>query len=130
MSAPRLDLEADKRTPFVYTIAVMGVDLSDATYLMQVRQREGDDGSPLLVATVSATYEPEFKYADAKGREHTGPATAIVLSIPEMDLEALPFAANRQRPLELVYDLHVTPDGGLKQVLVEGKFTVSPGVTI
>lgn len=130
MTAPTLDLDADKRAPFIHTIGVLGVDLSDAVFLMQVRQHPGDTGPALLTATVTATYEAEFKYVDARGREHTGPATAIVLFVAEADLEGLPFAASHLRNLDLVYDLHVTPDGGIKQVLVQGKFTVSPGVTI
>lgn len=96
---------------------------------MQVRQRPGDGGAPILSATMAASYVPVFSYWDGR-RFAQSDATLIQASISEIDLEAIPLAADPARPVELVYDVHVTPAGELKRVLTGGKFTVYPGVTI
>lgn len=124
-----LDLKAYKRTPWSFSFAILGENYASGAFAMQVRQHPGDGGAAMLTATMTAAYETGFSYWDGR-RQIATPATVITASIAEAALEALPLAANPSRPLELVYDVHVTPSGGEKFVLTGGKFTVLPGVTL
>lgn len=124
-----LDLKAYKRTPWSFSFAILGENYASGAFSMQVRQHPGDGGAAMLTASMSAAYDAGFSYWDGR-RQITAAATVITAAIAETAIEALPLAANPSRPLELVYDVHVTPSGGEKFVLVGGKFTVWPGVTI
>lgn len=124
-----LDLIAHKRTPWAFTFAIVGFDYSAGAFAMQVRQRQGDTGAAVLTATLTADYDPTFTYWDGR-RAVNEAATTIEAVIAEVDLEAIPLAADPSKPVELYYDLHITPPGQAKRVLVGGKFSVYPGVTI
>lgn len=132
MTAAQLDIAAFKRVPFSDDIAIVGPDYSGAAFAMQVRQHWGDTGTALLTPSVSATFNPAYIYYDPGRRASVGPVPATIVSIDvaEAALEALPFAADEEKPLELVYDLHITPSGEAKRVVLAGKFYVSPGSTI
>lgn len=132
MSAAQLDISAFKRVPFDDTVVVVGVNLTGATFAMQIRQHWGDSGPALLTPTVGGTYYPAYGYYDPRRKQTVGPvpATIIAISIPEAGLEVLPLAADDEKPLELVYDLHITPSGGTKIVLMAGRFIIYPGSTI
>lgn len=131
MTAAHLDIAAYKRVPFKEDIAIAGPDWSEALFAMQIRQHWGDAGAALLTPSLSIAYDPDYVYYDERKRtEVVVPATIVTLSIPEASIEALPLAASEQKPLELVYDLHVTPSGGTKFVLLQGAFNIYPGATI
>lgn len=129
MTAPKLDVSAYKRVPWSYTFAIAGFDYSDAAFALQVRQHPGDTSTPILTATLTAEFVPVFSYPDRRQQIVTT-ATLITATIAETALEAIALASDPEKPLELVYDLHMTPDGGVKQVVVGGAFLVWPGVTI
>lgn len=132
MSAAPLDIAAFKRVPFADDVAIVGPDYSAAAFAMQVRQHWGDTGTALLTPTVTATFDPAYVYYDPRRKTTVGPVPATIVSIAlaEAALEALPFAADEEKPLELVYDLHITPTGEPKRVVLVGKFYVYPGATI
>lgn len=131
MSAAKLDIMAYKRVPWTGTFIFIGPDYSDAAFLMQIRQHRGDISTPLLQATVSATFDPDYQYYDPRKRQNiTAPATIVTAEITEAALEALPLAAEEEKPLELRHDLHITPTGLPKHVALWGDFTIDPGVTI
>lgn len=132
MSAAQLDIAAYKRVPFDDTLVFVGPDYSAATFAMEIRQHWGDTGAALLTPALSATYDPAYIYFDPRRKITVGPvpATIVAISIAEATIEALPFAADEEKPLELVYDMHITPTGEPKRVAVAGKFTIYPGATI
>lgn len=132
MVAAQLDIAVFKRVPFADDLAVIGPDYSDAAFSMQIRQRWGDTGSPLLTVGVTATYDPAYVYFDPRRKITVGPtpATVLALAVSEATIEALPLAADEEKPLELVYDLHITPSGGVKRVVMAGAFIIYPGSTI
>lgn len=132
MGAAQLDIAAFKRVPFADNVVIVGPDLSAAAFAMQIRQHWGDSGTALLTPTLSATYDPAYVYYDPRRKITVGPvpATIVTIAIAEADIEALPLAAEEEKPLDLVYDLHVTPVGGVKLVLIAGAFIIYPGSTI
>ncbi|MFN3474095.1 MAG: hypothetical protein ACK4ZW_08625 [Blastomonas sp.] len=139
--AATLNLTAFKRVPFVEsdgaTIVHIGPDWSDAAFKMDIRQAPGDTGTPIItLATatagsqgISATYEAAYLF-QVNGTPTTAPATKILIQIDEATIEALDLGTPPDEPVELYYDLHATPSGGIKRVLCEGKFTIKPGATI
>ena len=132
MGAAQLDIAAFKRVPFADDVVFVGPDYSAAAFAMQIRQHWGDTGTALITPTLSATYDPAYTYYDPRRKITVGPvpATIVAIDIAEATIEALPFAADEEKPLELVYDMHITPTGEPKRVAVAGKFTVYPGATI
>lgn len=132
MGAAQLDIAAFKRVPFADDLVFVGPDYSAAAFAMQIRQHWGDTGTALLTPSLSATYDPAYIYYDPRRKLTVGPvpATIVAIGVTEADVEALPFAAEEEKPLELVYDMHITPTGEPKRVAVAGKFTVYPGATI
>lgn len=140
--APRIDLTAYKRVPFLdedgATIAFVGEDFSGGTFLMHVRNSPGDTGDPILSLAgatagtqgISVIYDPDYIYVDERGVEQTGPASLVLIQIDEATIEALSLGTPTDEPVILHYDLHVTPSGAPKRVVAEGKFIIKPGVTI
>lgn len=139
--AVKLDILAFKRVPFGGSsgegdIVMIGFgDWSGATFKMEVRAQPGDTGTALVSLTnaslgaqgMNAIYSPSYTDPD------TGlpvAATIIRPQINETTMEGLPSAARPSERLTLYYDLHVTPPGENKRVVMYGKFVVDPGVTI
>lgn len=128
------DLTASKRVPFVASFAIVGPDWSGAAYKLELRASPGGTGTALVsIATasagsqgVSAVYDATYELPD--GSE--APATTITIRITEATIEALSLADPSDEPLELWYDLHITPSGGDKLRYIGGRFTIEPGVTI
>lgn len=132
-----LDIAAFKRVPFDDDVAIIGENLTGATFLMHIRAHAGDTATPLVslgnaappTQGVSVTYNPAYQYQD--GSELiTAPASLVRICIDEATLEALALGTPYDEPVELFYDLHTTPSGGTKRVQFGGKFILKPGVTI
>lgn len=140
--APVVPLVAYKRVPFLdedgATIVFVGEDFSGGTYLMHVRNNPGDVGDPILSLAgatagtqgISVTYDTDYLYVDERGVEQTGPASLVLIQIDEATIEALSLGTPTDQPVNLHYDLHVTPLGGVKRVASQGQFIILPGVTI
>lgn len=137
--AVELPIGAFKRVPFGGAtgdadIPVVGVDWSGAAFKLDIRVDPGDTGTPLVSLTsasagsqgISATYEAGYVLPDGT----SAPATIIRPQIDEATLEALDLSTRPSSPLELFYDLHVTPSGEPKRVVCFGAFTIYPGVTV
>lgn len=136
--AVNLPLLAYKRVPFLEpdgtTFVIVGPNWASAAYRMQIRQRPGDTGAALITLTtaaagsqgISASYVAEYALPD--GTE--APATKVLIQIDEATLESLQMGTPYDQPVELFYDLHITPSGGTKINYCGGKFTIAPGVTI
>lgn len=114
----RYDSEANRFAPHTDYIDIEGFDFTDAVCKLQIRDRK--NGGALradLVPTVSVT-------------ENDGvPVSRVLWTIPETTMEAMPLASEIDPDVTLWRDLHLTPDGGVKFVPIEGTFTVKSGVT-
>lgn len=145
-----LPLGADRWTPFVATFRFVGVDLTGAVLASQVRLYKDAPGDPLVdlaQVTTAAAEGVRIIYAGsdtvanhiAAGRLTAAPtgyvdADTLALSligmrINETTMEGLPPGGRAGSDVELVWDLHITPSGGLKGKWLYGPFTVRAGVT-
>lgn len=135
MSAPQIDLLANKRVPFDITIPEMGVNYAGAAVSAQVRVNPGDQGTPLISLSeaappsqgVSVTYDAD--YPDPEGQLPNG-ASIVRIIVSEATLEGIPYGADPAKLVPLYYDIHLTPSGGTKFLFCEGKFIIDPGVTL
>jgi hypothetical protein len=135
--AVKFDIPADKRTPFVDSIVMVGPNWSSAAFLLHIRNNPGDTGTPLVdlsnaaagLQGISATYNAAYSY-EYEGVATISPATIITVQIDEANIEALSLGTPYDKDLALHYDLHVTPSGGIKKREIYGLFIISPGVTI
>ena len=132
---PQINIVAPKRVPFDDTIHAMVVDYSGATPLMEIRTHPGASGSALVSLGASTsggegiTVTYDAGYPDPDGELPDG-ATVVRILINETTLESLAYGADTSQPVELYYDIHLTPSGGKKFIFCGGKFTVTPGVTL
>lgn len=156
MTPGNLPLAGDRQTPFFETLIFLGLDLTSAVFKLQVRDRKDGGAVRADLATVTTTAEGvRLLYGGTDtianhitaGRleevpSGTNPATGlpytaadsvemsqVTFKINETTMEAMPFGTETGDDLEIFWDLHVTPSGGLKQVYLEGTFTVRAGVT-
>lgn len=135
MSAPNIPLPAYKRVPFDKSIAIMGVDYSGATLAADIRAAPGDTGTAIVALTgaappdqgLSVTYNAG--YPDPDGVLPNG-ASLVRMIVSEATLEGLALGADPSKPVELHYDIHLTPSGGTKFIFCAGKFIIEPGVTL
>ena len=145
-----LPLGADRWTPFVATLNLIGVDLTSAVLAAQVRLYRDAPGVPLVDLAQVATGASEgvrLIYAGSDtvanhitaGRLTEAPTgyvsgdtlalTQIGIRINETTMEGLPPGGKAGADVELAWDIHITPSGGLKGKWLYGPFTVRSGVT-
>lgn len=130
----RLDLPpAWKRTPYNETVAFIGLDWTDDDLKMEVRNRPGDTGEPVIALArvasgegLSTAIDPAYPVPRTSV---TAPATILTIRINETTLEALTPSSPTSAPVELFYDLHVG-NGVAKRVTIYGRFVITPGVTL
>lgn len=148
----KLDLEAERHTPLVDTMAFLDRDLTDADFVMQVRERPEATISPNPLVSLATVTSPTVEgvrliYAGTDTVENhiiaerltQVPAglelsTPLVLSqigirISEATVEAWPFPSDKTADIVFYWDIHITPSGGDKQKYAGGTFTVHPGAT-
>ncbi len=126
-----LNLKAQRWTPFVYVIDFPGLDLSAAGLAMQIRLYPDQPGSP-LISLVAA--QPLAEGLSVSVTTDSGvPTSAVQIRINETTLEGvLPFPANGLETgtsVDLAWDIHLTISPVGKRRWIEGKFTITPGVT-
>jgi hypothetical protein len=150
-----VDILADRWVACIRYLSFIGIDLTGATFVAQVRQVGDAGGSPLVdLATTTSTSAEGIRlyYAGTDtianhitaGRLDEIPAgyasgTSVALSwvrvrINETTMEALPFPdqighGDRGDSVNLAWDMHITPSGGTKDKYVGGGFTVRAGAT-
>ena len=135
MIAANIPLVAYRRVALHVEIPIMGENYAGATLAMHVRNEPGDTGTPLIALAnvtppnqgLSVTYNAS--YPDPDGKLPNG-ASLVRVSISKATLEALPFPSDRSKPLELCYDIHITPPSETTFIYCGGAFLVYPGVTV
>jgi hypothetical protein len=123
-----LPLEADRQTPFIYTLTFQGIDLTSAVMKAQVRDRK--DGGTLRadLATVLTVNTEGLRLVSA-GTVGGVMTSVVYMRINEATMEAMPLGDPAGDDLALFWDMHITPSGGVKEMYLRGTFTVRAGVT-
>lgn len=124
-------LAGDRFTPLVDTIDVVGVDLTGATFKMQVRDRKDGGTVRSDLATVGSVGTEGVTLVGVTTVDGA-PVSQISFRINEATMEAMPDSADGLEAGEdvpLYWDMHITPSGGVKFVAFAGEFTVKAGVT-
>lgn len=121
----RLDLTANRHTPFVYEIIFEDVNFTGATLDMHVRLYPDAPGSALI------DLSPAAAGSQGLSLSYSNPDTTVTIQIDEATIEALDVYSSLEpeEDAELWYDLQITPSGGTKQVYLRGYFTIRAGVT-
>lgn len=124
----KLDLVAQRWSPFVYVIDFVGLDFSAATFAMDVRLYRDAPGAALIALTNAASNAQGISVSTSTTE---GVITSSVqIRINETTLEGLLLASSGAgRDVELVQDLHITGGGFIKTRWTEGKFTIRAGAT-
>lgn len=125
----RLPLNGDRWTPFVRTLTFRGIDLTSAVMKAQVRLLPDAGGSALVdLATVGSIATEGLKLVSAGTVD--GVMTSVVnMRINEATMEAMPAAPVLGDDWEGEWDMHITPNGGVKEKYLYGSFAVRAGVT-
>jgi hypothetical protein len=137
-STGRLDLTANRWEPFDYEIRYEGMDLTGATFAMDVRDRKDGGFVRASLSTavsiaaegvklVSAAYD-DVDFGDPIGVLNV-PVSVIHIHINEPTVEAMAVAREAGEDGVIFYDLQATPSGGTKFRMIEGTFTVKAGST-
>ncbi|HYI43721.1 MAG TPA: hypothetical protein VD768_08885 [Sphingomicrobium sp.] len=122
-----LPLSGGRFVPFVYTIALEGEDLTDATMEMHVRHAADVGGDPLVDLDLAAANAQGLSFTvDTSGAE---PVSTIQIRINETTMEGMPAADETGEDAVFAYDLQITRSGHPKAVFFRGTFTVEAGVT-
>lgn len=127
--AAKVDLRADRWTPFARTIRFEGFDLTEADLRMQVRLYANQRGLPLIDLTMQSTLSAEGIKLVMVEQENGVSVSTIALRINESTMEGLPFSGELGTDSRLAWDMHVTPAGALKERWLFGDFVVVAGVT-
>ncbi len=147
----RLDLSGDRWVAFIRSLPLIGVDLTGATFALQVRPVPDVSGTPLADLTNAASAAVEgvrviyagtdtvsnhmiaLRLAEVPdGYEATDNVTLTLLGIRinETTMEGMPYPAERGDDAVFVWDFHITPTGGIKDKYAGGSFTVRSGATL
>lgn len=121
-------LRAFRNAPLVQEITVSSYDFSAATFAAQVRAYKDAPGSALItLANASAG-------SQGISCTYAGTTSTILLQIDEATIDALlPYPTNGVKQgadVVLYWDFIVTGGGLIKTRLLQGTFTIEPGVTV
>lgn len=153
----RYDISADRWVACIRVFTFVGFDFTAGVFKAQVRLKPDLTGTPLVdlanaasnAEGLSLLYGGTDTIANhitagrlAEVPDATNPATGnpylptdmvalsqLQLRINETTMEGLPAAAEVGDNSELAWDLHITPNGGIKDKWLGGDFTVRAGVT-
>lgn len=124
----KLDLVAQRWTPFVYVIDFEGYDFTSATFASHVRLYRDAPGDPLVALANAASNAEGVSVAVATVDSVV--TSTVQLQINETTLEALLLsAAGPGTDVKLVWDIHITGGGLAKTRWLEGTFTIRAGAT-
>lgn len=123
-----LPFSGDRQTPFVRTLTFTGIDLTSAVMKAQVRDRK-DGGTVRADLATVLTVNTEGLYLVSAGSVGGTMTSVVVMRINESTMEAMPYGTEIGDDLDLYWDMHITPSGGVKQRYLHGAFTLRAGVT-
>ncbi len=119
-----LPLAGGRWEPFIYTIEFPGVDLTGATFLMQIRIKPDASGTALISLVAAASTAQGLSITVTDG------STTLQIRINETTMEGLPKPVEVGDNSVLYYDLQVTRPGVHEKTrYFVGTFTAESGVT-
>lgn len=122
-------LVAGRWVPFLHDITVEGMDLTGATFAMQVRDDWNGGAIRADLDTVATASAEGVRLASVETVDSL-PVSTIGIRINESTMAAMPLdPANPEGAMKLVYDLQVERTAGLPEVMMRGTFTVQEGST-
>ncbi|SFS42138.1 hypothetical protein [Brevundimonas viscosa] len=124
----RVDLVAQRWTPFVDVTVFEDFDFSAATFAMHIRVLPDAAGDPPVSLANAASNAQGISVSVATVEGQT--LSSVQIRINETTIEGLLLnAAGAGKDVTLYYDLHITGGGLEKTRMMEGKFIIKPGVT-
>lgn len=111
----------------VETIVINGLDLTGATFRLEVRDRA--DGGTLRAGldTVATSASEGVRIVSVETVDGV-PVTTLGVRINETTMEAMPAAPEAGDDIELHWGMHITPSGELKFMAFDGPLTVKASV--
>jgi hypothetical protein len=106
----RLPLVGFRNAPFVYSIALPGLDLRGADIDAQIRLVPDTPGAPLATFFIQNDFSTINQL----------PYSNLTLSIGEAAMAAFPRTGELGSPAQFAWDLTVTPPSGYKSVYLLG----------
>lgn len=125
----RLPLGGRRWEAYVKTLRFAGVDLTGATFLMDLRLYRNAPGAPALALRTVTNGNAEGLRLVAVEQVDGRPVSVVSIKINETTIEGLPYIGEAGADAVLVYDLQVDRPGGYKRVWLEGEFWVLAAVT-
>lgn len=125
----RLSLGGRRYQAYSKTIRLVGVDLTGASFRMEVRMLPNTPGAPLLALGTVGTAAAEGIRLVSVEQVDGQPVSTLGLRVNKSSMEALPFSGELGDDSAFAYDLMVDPSGGLEQVWLAGPFVAQAGVT-
>ncbi len=122
------DITAERYATAEYDLAIAGIDLTGAAMHLQVR--DAWNGSAVLIDLTDVATVGDEGIAVASVVTTSGvPTSLIKVVIDAATMDTVPAASPVYGDLDAVWDLHITPAGGVRHVYYRGKFTVRGGST-
>lgn len=112
----RRDLTQPRETPFSHTLVFQDEDLTAASFAGEIKAQPGQTSAALASMSFGTP-------ALADGN------TTVVATIAQSTINALPEKTENADPIELAYDIYVTPSGGSRELVMAGIFKVNAGVS-
>lgn len=125
----RLPLGGRRYQAYAKTLRFIGVDLTGASFRMQVRMLPNTPGAPLLALATVASGAAEGIRLIGVEQINGQPVSTIGIRVNKTSMQALPYAGELGDDSVFAYDLMVNPAGGLEQVWLAGDFVAQAGVT-
>lgn len=150
ISPGRYDLSADRWVACIRTFSFVGLDLTGANFAAQVRLEHNAPGFAFIdLSTVTTASEEGVRVIDVQTQtiaEHIADGlldkvppgyaagdvvvvSQIGLRINEVTMETTPWGPEREDDAVFVWDLLITPSGGIKDKYLGGDFIVRGGAT-
>lgn len=123
----KLDLVAQRWTPYVYVIDFEGYDFSAATFAMDWRLYRDAEFAQLSLANAASNAEGISCSVATVGGV---PTSSVQIRVNETTLEAMLLGAGTPgADVSLYQDLHITGGGLPKTRWIEGKVIIRAGAT-
>ena len=111
----RRDINHGRETPFIHTLTFAARDLTGAAFVGEIKASPGQASAALAAMSFgSITYSTN---------------SSVTATITQANINGLPEMTDKSEPIELVYDIYVTPSGGERELVMGGIFKVNAGVT-
>lgn len=116
-------LRAPRTVALPATATIRNVDLTGATFLLEIRDRRDGGALRASLGTASSAAEEGVRVAsvDTSGAL---PVTALSILINETTMEAMPASPDPGTDYDIWWGMHITPAGGIKFLAFDAKFTL------